>query len=219
MPVTREQLNAMHHQLAEDKASMAGCEGARPYLDFQEKNIQDLEASWARRNPTEAKLEAARQLVGQDAPTEENIIGTFQEIKKAEAAIASLPEELKGEPEYAQGKRALELLGEHFEALNTKRTLQDRVQHLVRATSDLRVELQSVEKLLNENRQLSKEIAPVFEQIKTLAPALDVALDSPIQLPAQPEANPEPDPELERVFRIIGDGWRNLVKPTERKQL
>jgi hypothetical protein len=59
----------------------------------------DLEASWAKRNPNEARLELFRQLVGTDIPTDENIVGTFKEIRKAEAAIASVPEELKGEPE------------------------------------------------------------------------------------------------------------------------
>jgi hypothetical protein len=70
---------------------------------------------------------------------------------------------------------------EHFEALNTKRTIQGRVQNLVRATSDL----QAVGKLLSENYMRSKEIAPVFEQIKTLAPALDIALDTPLQIPVK----------------------------------
>ena len=94
-----------------------------------------------------------------------------------------MPEELKGEPEFEQAQQAQGLLLEHFEALNTKRTLQDRVQALVRATSDLRIDLQAVERLLNENRKLSTEIAPGFEQIRTLAPALDIALDTPLQIP------------------------------------
>ena len=96
-----------------------------------------------------------------------------------------MPEELKGEPEFEQAQQAQGLLVDHFEALNTKRTLQDRVQALVRATSDLRVGLQAVEKLINDNHRLSTEIAPVFEQIKTLAPALDIALDTPLQIPVK----------------------------------
>jgi hypothetical protein len=154
-------------------------------LDYDESLISDLEASWARRNPGEAKLEVARQLIGADVPTEDNILGTFKEIRKAEAAIASVPEELKGEPEFEQAQQAQGLLVEHFEALNTKRTIQGRVQNLVRATSDLRVDLQAVGKLLSENYMRSKEIAPVFEQIKTLAPALDIALDTPLQIPVK----------------------------------
>jgi hypothetical protein len=145
----------------------------------------DLEASWAKRNPNEARLELFRQLVGTDIPTDENIVGTFKEIRKAEAAIASVPEELKGEPEYEQATQAQGLLVEHFEALNTKRTLQDRVQNLLRATSDLRLDLQAVGKLLNDNVTLGKEIAPVLEQIKTLALALDIALDTPLQIPVK----------------------------------
>jgi hypothetical protein len=144
----------------------------------------DLEASWAKRNPNEARLELFRQLVGTDIPTDENIVGTFKEIRKAEAAIASVPEELKGEPEYEQATQAQGLLVERFEALNTKRTLQDRVQNLVRATSE-RLDLQAVGKLLNDNVTLSKEIAPVLEQIKTLAAALDIALDTPLQIPVK----------------------------------
>jgi hypothetical protein len=175
----------MRRTLESDRQLCADSPEALKILDYDESLISDLEASWARRNPIEAKLEIFGQLVGTDIPTEENIVGTFKEIRKAEAAIASVPEELKGEPEYAQGRQALALLGEHFEALNTKRTLQDRVQNLVRATSDLRVDLQAVEKLLNQNYKLSKEIAPVFEQIKTLAPALDIALDTPLQIPVK----------------------------------
>ena len=143
----------------------------------------DLEASWAKRNSNEARLELFRQLVGTDIPTDENIVGTFKEIRKAEAAIASVPEELKGEPEYEQATQAQGLLVERFEALNTKRTLQDRVQNLV-ATSE-RLDLQAVGKLLNDNVTLSKEIALVLEQIKTLAPALDIALDTPLQIPVK----------------------------------
>jgi len=183
MPVTREQLNAMRRTLESDRQLCADSPMALKMLDYDESLISDLEASWAKRNPAEAKLEVARQLVGTDIPTEENIVGTFKEIKRAEAAIASVPEELKGEPEFEQAQQAQGLLLEHFEALNTKRTLQDRVQALVRATSDLRIDLQAVERLLNENRKLSTGIAPGFEQIRTLAPALDIALDTPLQIP------------------------------------
>ena len=38
---------------------------------------------------------------------------------------------------------------------------------------------------VNDDVTLSKEIAPVFEQIKTLAPALDIALDTPLQIPVK----------------------------------
>jgi hypothetical protein len=55
----------------------------------------------------------------------------------------------------------------------------------LRATSDLRLDLQAVGKLLNDNVTLSKEIAPVLEQIKTLALALDIALDTPLQIPVK----------------------------------
>jgi len=43
----------------------------------------------------------------------------------------------------------------------------------------------AVGKLLNDNVTLIKEIAPVSEQIKTLAPALDIALDTPLQIPVK----------------------------------
>jgi hypothetical protein len=185
MPVTREQLNAMRRTLESDRQLYADSPEALGILDYDESLIADLEASWAKRNPNEAKLEVARQLVGQDIPTEENICETFKEIRKVEAAIASVSEELKGEPEFEQAQQAQGLLVEHFEALNTKRTIQDRVQALVRATSDLRLDLQAVGKLLNDNYKLSTEIAPVFEQIKTLAPALDIALDTPLRIPVK----------------------------------
>jgi hypothetical protein len=51
-------------------------------------------------------------LIGADVPTEDNILGTFKEIRKAEAAIASVPEELKGEPEFEQAQQAQGLLKE-----------------------------------------------------------------------------------------------------------
>ena len=43
----------------------------------------------------------------------------------------------------------------------------------------------AVGKLLNDNVTLIKEIAPVSEQIETLAPALDIALDTPLQIPVK----------------------------------
>jgi hypothetical protein len=45
--------------------------------------------------------------------------------------------------------------------------------------------LQAVGKLRNDNVTLGKEIAPVLEQIKTLALALDIALDTPLQIPVK----------------------------------
>ena len=56
--------------------------------------------------------------------------------------------------------------------------------------------------------------APIFEKMKELAPSLDRALDSPIQLRVKPEVS-EPDPEVEKIFAVIGDCWRDLVRRSQ----
>ena len=82
MPVTREQLNAMRRTLESDRQLCADSPMALKMLDYDESLISDLEASWAKRNPAEAKLEVARQLVGTDIPTEEILSALSKKSKE-----------------------------------------------------------------------------------------------------------------------------------------
>ena len=216
--MTLEKLKELRRQLQFDRALCSNSDLAQGYLDGAEQILIDLENKWAKANPVDAALEVCRAEIGNDVPTSENIAAVFQEIQKAEANLADVPVELRDTPEYSKAQELVERLREHFDALTQKKIVQDRVHGLVCATAALREELTYCEKLVNDNPQVSADIAPIFEHVNELAPALDRALDTPIQLRTKPEAKPEPDPEMEKVFRVIGDGWRDLFRqPTNGK--
>jgi hypothetical protein len=209
--MTLEKLKELRRQLQSDRALCSNSKTAQNYLDRTEQIIIDLENKWATDNPVDAALELCRAEIGNDIPTPENIAATFQEIRKAEAGLAALPTGLHNTPEYLKAQELVERLREHFEALTQKKIVQDRVHALVCATAALREELTHCEKLVNDNPRVSADIAPILEKVKELAPSLDRALDSPIQLRTKPEVA-KPDPELERIFSVIGDGWRGPVR-------
>ncbi len=50
MSVTKEQITELRRQLAADRELIGNAEAAKPFLDFQERNIEDLENSWAKRD-------------------------------------------------------------------------------------------------------------------------------------------------------------------------
>jgi hypothetical protein len=209
--MTLEKLKELRRQLQSDRALCSNSTIAQSYLDGAEQILIDLENKWAKANPVDVALELCRAEIGNDVPTPENIAAVFQEIQKAEAGLAAVGAELRDTPEYLKAEELVERLREHFEALTQKKIVQDRVHGLICATAALREELTYCDKLVSDNPRVSADIA-LFEKVKEIAPSLDRALDSPIQLRTKPEVSPEPDPEMERVFRVIGDGWRGLIR-------
>ena len=226
MPVTLEKLKELRHTLESDRELIGNDERAKPFLDFQERNLQDLENGWARKNPIEALNEGLSEIeqtqIGKDSATAEDLAAIASDIRENERTLEAVPAESRNTPLFKIAEQCIALQKKNCIALADKSDLQDRILSVVESTKHLRAELNEVDRLIQANAEINLgAVAKVFEHFRaSLVPALDSVLSKSLGdiLTAKPEVR-QLDSELEKVFPVIGDGWRNLVKPTERKQL
>jgi hypothetical protein len=180
MPVSKEQILALRRQLQSDRELIGNDEPAKPFLDFQERNIEDLENSWAKRDPVAALDHILSEIeVGTDSATGEEITEIAAYIREWEAALATVPSENRALPLFKIAERAVGILKQNCVALADKTDLELRMIAVFDSTKQLRAELQEVDRLVRENSELNLGATrTVFEHFRdSLMPALDSVLN------------------------------------------
>jgi hypothetical protein len=183
MPVSREQLLEMRRQLKADRELIGNDDAAKPFLEFQERNIETLEASWAKRNPIDALDHVLSEIengeIGRDSATGEELHEITAEIREWEAALKTVPAENRGLPLFKIAEKAVSLLKQNCVALADKTDLELRMIAVFESTKHLRAELQEVDRLIRTNSELNLgATAKVFQHFKeSLTPALDSVLN------------------------------------------
>jgi hypothetical protein len=183
MPVSKETLLDMRRQLAEDRALCANSSEAQRMLDLAESKINEVESSWARRNPVEAlnagldEIEAGQ--IGKDSATGEELNEIVSEVREFQEAIQTVPVENQDTPLYAAALRCMSILKRNAVALADKTDLQDRILGVVESTKYLRAEFHEVDRLIQAKAELNLGAThAVFEHFRdSLTPALDSVLN------------------------------------------
>jgi hypothetical protein len=102
MPVTKETILEMRRTLESDRELCGNDEAAKPFLDFQERNLQDLENSWAKRNPIAALDHVLSEIeadeIGRDSATGEEITELAADIRDNERTLEAVPAENRNTP-------------------------------------------------------------------------------------------------------------------------
>ena len=182
MPVDLQQLQSLRAQLQRDQELIGKIEGAKPYLDFQERNIQSLENKWAETNPVAAldhvlsEIEASE--IGRDSATAEDLAAIASEIRRNECTLEAVPAENRNTPLFKIAEQCIALQKKNVIALADKTNLQDRILSVVDSTKYLRAEFEQVDRLVRENSELDLgATAKVFRHFReSLTPALDSVL-------------------------------------------
>ncbi len=183
MSVDFKQVRQLRLQLQSDRELIGNDEAAKPFLDFQDRNIEDLEASWAKRNPIDALDHVLSEIetnqIGRDSATGEEIPELAADIRDWEAALETVAPENRGLPLFKIAERAVSLLKQNCIALADKTDLQDRMIAVFESTKNLRAELNEVARLIQANSELNLgATAKVFQHFReSLTPALDSVLN------------------------------------------
>ena len=180
MAVTKKEILELRRQLRSDRELIGNDEAAKPFLDFQERNIEDLENSWAKRDPIAALDHVLSEIeVGTDSATSEEISELAADIREWEAALETVPTENRGLPLFKIAERAVSILKQNCIALADKSDLQERILGVIDSTKRLRAELEEVTRLIYANAELNLGVTrTVFEHFRNcLLPALDSVLD------------------------------------------
>jgi hypothetical protein len=178
-----KQLQSLREQLQRDRELIGKSEGAKPYLDFQEQNIQALENKWAERNPVAAldhvlsEIEASE--IGRDSATAEDLAAITEDIRENERTLEAVPAENRNTPLFKIAEQCIALQKKNCIALADKTDLQDRILGVIESTKRLRAELEEVDRLTQANAELNLGATrTVFEHFKnSLLPALNSVLD------------------------------------------
>jgi hypothetical protein len=217
MPVDFKQLQELRAQLAADRELCSNSAEAQRCLDGAERNIEDLENRWCERNPIAALdhvlSEIENNQIGRDSATSEEITGIAEDIREWETALKTVPTENRDLPLFKIAEKAVGILKQNCVALADKTDLELRMIAVFESTKSLRTELQEVDRLIQANAELNLGVTrTVFEYFRgTLAPVLESLLSKSLGH-ILTEVAPQPDADLEKVFGVIGDGWRNLVR-------
>lgn len=182
MPVTKQQITDLRRQLAADRELIGNDEAAKPFLDFQERNIEDLENSWAKRDPIAALDHVLSEIengeIGSDSATAEDPAAITSDIRQNERTLEAVPAENRNTSLFKIAEQCIALQKKNCIALANKSDLQDRILGVVESTKRLRAELGEVDRLIQANSELNLGATrTVFEHFKSsLLPALDSVL-------------------------------------------
>ena len=182
MPLDLQQLQSLRAQLQRDRELIGQSEGVAPYLEFQERNIQDLENSWAKRNPIDALdhilSEVENSEIGRDSATAEDLAAITSDIRENERTLEAVPAENRNTPLFKIAKQCIALQKKNVIALADKSDLQERILGVIDSTKRLRAELEEVDRLIQANSELNLGATrTVFEHFRaSLLPALDAVL-------------------------------------------
>jgi len=120
MSVTHQELTQLRAQLAADRELCKGSDAAQTYLDGAESKLNEVEESWARRNPLEA-LDAVLDTVtvGADIADSNELRAMVTDIREWQAALDDIGAN-RTLPLYALAERYLRTLKENYVALYLK---------------------------------------------------------------------------------------------------
>ena len=182
MAVSKEQIIEMRRQLQGDCELIGNDDAAKPFLEFQERNIEDLEASWAKRNPIDALDHVLSEIetnqIGRDSATGEEIPELASDIREWEAALKTVPTENRGLPLFKIAEKAVSILKQNCVALADKTDLELRMIAVFESVKHLRAELNEVDRLIQANADLNLGATrTVFEHFRdSLMPAFNSVL-------------------------------------------
>jgi hypothetical protein len=184
--INRETLDTMRRQLAEDRALCANSPEAQQMLDVAESKINEVEESYARRNPVEAlnagldEIEAEQ--IGKDSATGEELNEIMADTREFQEAMETMPVENQDTPLYAAALRCMNILKRNAVALADKKSLNDRMVGVFDATKNLRKEIEETERLIRANAEIPLgATGAVFQHFKdNLLPVLDLVLTASV---------------------------------------
>jgi len=182
--VSKQQIAEMRTQLAADRELCGNSETAQSFLNLAETKLDEVEASWAKRNPVDALDFVLREIenggeIGKDSATGDEIPELADDIRAWETALETVPFENRGLPLFKIAEKSIALLKKNCIALADKSDLQDRMIAVFERTKNLRAELDEVDRLLQANSDLNLgATVKVFQHFRdSLMPALDSVLN------------------------------------------
>lgn len=186
MPVTREQIADMRTQLAADRELCRNSETAQTFLNLAETKLDEVEASWAKRNPVDALDHVLNEIesnqIGKYSADRAEIIDLAADIRGWQAALETIPNENRNHPLFKIAEKAVGLLKQNCIAVASKSDLQDRMVGVFEATKNLREEIEEVARLVQVNSDISLgATAKVFQHFRdSLMPVLDSVLTASV---------------------------------------
>ena len=181
MPVSKEQIAELRRQLAADRELCGNNQTAQGFLDIAEEELNQVEASWAKRDPIAALDHILSEIengqIGTDSATDDELHEITAEIREWETALETVPTENRGLPLFKIAERAVSILKQNCIALADKTDLELRMIAVFESTKQLRAEFEQVDRRRANSGVSLGATAKVFQHFKdSLMPALDSVL-------------------------------------------